>query len=73
MTDVPTLIYDRKIAAWIFYTIHDIQRSLSLAKTLIKGRNAPIWRNWETTHMTLSGNDELHVVFEILMPEFQAY
>ena len=41
-TDAPTLIYDRKTAARPFDTIHDILRSLSLVKALIKDQNAPI-------------------------------
>ena len=37
-------MYDRKTAAWPFDTIHDILRSFSLAQSLLKGRNSPIWR-----------------------------
>ena len=43
-TDVPSWIYDRKTAARPFDTIHDILRCLSLAQSILKGRNAPIWR-----------------------------
>ena len=43
-TDVPASNYARKIAARPFDTIHDILRCLSLAQSLLKGRNAPIWR-----------------------------
>ena len=58
-TDVPSWIYDRKTAARPFDTIHDILRCLSLAQSLLKGRNAPIWRKRAPTHMTLSGTDGL--------------
>ena len=34
-------------------------RSLSLAQSLLKGANAPIWRQWEPTHMRLSGTEGL--------------
>ena len=44
LADVPASIYDRKTAARPFDTIHDILRCLSLAQSLLKGRNAPIWR-----------------------------
>ena len=59
LTDVPSSIYDRKMDARPFDTIHDILRCLSLAQSLHKGRNAPIWRignrgvkrrQWEGTH-----------------------
>ena len=43
-TDVPASIYDRKMDARLFDTIHEILRCLSLAQSLLKGRNAPIWR-----------------------------
>ena len=36
---------DKKTAARRFDTIHDILRSLSLEQSLLKGRNAPIWRS----------------------------
>ena len=41
-TDVTAQISDRKMAARRFETIHNILRSLSLAESLLKGRNAPI-------------------------------
>ena len=44
LTDFPSSIYDIKSAAQPFDTIHDILRSLSLAKFLLKDRNASIWR-----------------------------
>ena len=59
LADVPASIYDRKTAARPFDTIHDILRCLSLAQSLLKGRNAPIWRKRAPTHMTLSGTDGL--------------
>ena len=40
--DVPASIYDTKTAARRFDTIHDILRSLGLAQSLRKRRNAPI-------------------------------
>ena len=43
MTDVPPRIYSRKTAARPFDIIHDIPRSLSLAQSLLKGQNAPIY------------------------------
>ena len=43
-TDVPASMYGRKIAARPFDTIHDTLRSLSLAQSLLKRRNAPIRR-----------------------------
>ena len=42
-TDLPVAIYDRKIAARRFDSIHDILRFLSLAQSLLKGLSAPIW------------------------------
>ena len=42
-----------------FATIHDILRFLSLVQSLLKGGNAPIWRNREPTHIRLSGSDRL--------------
>ena len=43
LKDVPSSIYDRKRAARRFDTIHDILISLSLAQSILQGRNAPIW------------------------------
>ena len=59
MTDVPALIHDRETAAGPFDTIYDILRSLSIAQSDLKGRNVPIWRQWEPRHMTQSGTDWL--------------
>ena len=59
LTDVPASIYDRKMDARPFDTIHDIL--LSLVESLLKGRNASIWRKREPTHMRLSGAHELNV------------
>ena len=39
-------LYDWKTAARPFDTIHDILRSLTLAQSLLKGRNAPILGIW---------------------------
>ena len=44
LTDVLGSIYDRKTAARPFDTIYDILRSLSVAQSLLKGQNSPIWR-----------------------------
>ena len=44
LTDVPASHYDRKTDARPFDTIHDILRCLCLIQSLLKGRNAPIWR-----------------------------
>ena len=43
LTDVPALIYNRKTAAGRFDLINDFLRSLGLALSLLKDRNAPIW------------------------------
>ena len=43
-TDISASIYERKTAARPFDTIYDILRSLSLVQSLLKGRNALIWR-----------------------------
>ena len=59
LTNVSASVYDRKIDARPFDTIHDILRCLSLAQSLRKGQNAPIWRKREPTYMGLSGTDEL--------------
>ena len=59
-TDVQAPIYDRKTAAKPFYTTHEIIRSLSLVQSLHKGRNAPLWRKREPTHVRLSGTDGLN-------------
>ena len=45
LTDDTASIYDRKTAARHFDTIHDILRALSLAQSLLKGRNAPVSRS----------------------------
>ena len=37
-------IPNRKMDAPNFDTVHDILRCLSLVQSLLKGRNAPIWR-----------------------------
>ena len=52
---------DRKTAARPFDTIHDIPRSLSLAESLLKGRNTPILRQREPTQMRLPGTDGLNL------------
>ena len=60
LTEVPASIYDRKPDARCFDTIHNILRCLSPAQSLLKGRNAPIWRQREPTHMRLPGTDGLN-------------
>ena len=40
-------IYDIKLTAKLFDTIHDILRSVILAQSLLKGLNALIWRSWK--------------------------
>ena len=52
-------IYDIKMNAQPFDTIHDILRWLSLVQPLQEDRNAPIWRKREPTHMRLSRTDRL--------------
>ena len=47
-------IYDKKMDARTFKTIHNILRCLSLVQSLLEGRNAPIWQQREPTHMRLS-------------------
>ena len=59
LTNVLASIYDRKMDARPFDTIHDILRRLSLVQYLLKGRNAPIRCKREPTHMRLSGTDRL--------------
>ena len=56
LTDFQASIYDRKIDARPFDTIHDILRCLSLVQFLLEDRNAPIWRKREPTHIRLSGS-----------------
>ena len=67
-TDVSAQIYDRKMDARPFDAIHDIVRCLSIVKSLLKGRNAPIWRKWEPTHMRLSGTERLTPSADLLTP-----
>ena len=43
LTDFSASIYGRKTAVRRFETIHYILRSLSLAQSLLKGVNTPIW------------------------------
>ena len=59
LTEVKASIYDRKYAARPFDSIHDILRCVSLVQSLQKGRNAPIWRKREPTHLRPSGTDRL--------------
>ena len=47
----------------LFDTIHDILRSLSLAQSLLKGRNSPNWRERAPTHLNLSGTEGLSTDF----------
>ena len=58
LTDVPASIYE-KMDARPFDPIHDVLRCLSLVQSLLKGRNAPIWRKREQTHMRLLETDRL--------------
>ena len=44
LTDVLASIYDRKMDARPFDTIHDILRCLSFVQSLFKDENTPIWR-----------------------------
>ena len=67
LTDVPASIYDRKTAARRFDIIDDLQRSLGLAQSFLKGRNASIWRKREQTLMILSDADGL-AVFNFTLP-----
>ena len=72
-TDVRASIYDRNNAARHFDTTHEIKRSLSLVKSLFKGRNAPIWRQRDQTHLRLSGTDWLKrklILYLIIVPVF---
>ena len=59
LTDVPASNYDRKTDGRPFDTIHYILQCLSRVQSLLKGRNAPIWREREPTHLRLSGADGL--------------
>ena len=60
LSDVPSSIYDRKIAARSFGNTHDILRCLSLVQSFLKDSNASICRKREPTHMRLSGTDGLN-------------
>ena len=55
LKDVQALIYHRQTPAQPFHSIHAILRSLSLAQSLLKDRNAPIWRQREPTFPRLPG------------------
>ena len=59
LTDARGFIYYKETAARLFDTIQDILQPLSLAQSDLKGRNAPIWRQREPTHMRLSGTNGL--------------
>ena len=48
-----------KTAARPFDNVQDALQLLRLVQSLLKGRNAPIWRQEEPTHMRLSGTDGL--------------
>ena len=71
LTDVSASIYDIKIDARPFDTIHDILRGLSLAQSLFKGRNARLCRKQEPTLIRLSGTDRLRV--ELFWIEFEKF
>ena len=60
LTDVPAKYYYRKTDARPFDAIHDLLRCLRLVQSLLIGRNAPIWRKRELTHMRLSGAEGLN-------------
>ena len=73
-TDASASMYDRKAAARSFDIIHDILRSHSLVKSLLKGQNAPIWRQRAPMHMDLSGTDGLksdHMFNKKLTAQYQ--
>ena len=61
LKDLPASIYDRKMDARPFDTIHDFLRCRSLVRSLLKGRYAPIWRKREPTYMRLLGTDWLRL------------
>ena len=61
-------IFDRKMDARPFDTIHDI-RCLSLAQSLLKRRNTSIWRKREPTHMRLSGTGGLNKMLETILDQ----
>ena len=65
LTDVPASNNDRKTDARPLNTFHDILRFISrdFSVTVLKGRDAPIWRNLELTHIRLSGADGLRHSF----------
>ena len=70
LTDVLASIYDRKMDARPFDTIHDILRCLCLVQSLLEARNAPIWRKRKPTHMRLSETDRLNQKFLIPLCRF---
>ena len=45
LTNVATSYFGRKTAARRFYLIHNILRSLTRTQSLLRGRNASIWRS----------------------------
>ena len=67
-TDFLASIFDRKMDARPFDTIHDI-RCLSLAQSLLKRRNTSIWRKREPTHMRLSGTGGLNKMLETILDQ----
>ena len=60
LPDNPSPIYDRKTASRRFDTTHIIIRSLSLLQSLLKGRNAQIWRQREPTFWEQAGLRHLY-------------
>ena len=67
LTDVQAWIYDRKMVARRFDTIHVILRTLRLAQSLL---NVQIWYKRESTHMTLSGTDRLIFMAELILYDY---
>ena len=67
-TDAKSSIEDGKTAVRPFDPISDFLRRLSLAQSLLKGRNSRIWHTGEQTHERLSGTDGL-----IFLTEFKLW
>ena len=52
LTDAPSSIYDRKMDARFFDTIHDTLRCLSLAQSLLKGRGVNLFLGFARLNVT---------------------
>ena len=75
-TDFSASVHNRKTAARRFDTINDILRSRSLAKSLLKGRNAPICRSgrWAVNKaLQWKTNRKTNPIFPAAFPHFREF